>query len=240
MRLRYPESSFGGFTRCDGTVAFYLRVNALLRPESIVLDVGCGRGEYADDPVEARRALRFLRGKCAHVIGLDPDPSAASNACIDEFRPLDCPGWPVDEATVDLCLADNVLEHVADPVGFLSECRRVLRPGGYLCIRTSNALGYASMLARIIPNTAHSAILKRVQPERDAVDIFPTLHRCNTRRRLQSALNASRLDGYVYAHGPEPSYLEFSATAYALGAVWARLGPLALQNTLLAFARRTV
>ena len=46
----YPETTFGGFTRVDGTMAFYLRVRSLLCPDSVVLDVGCGRGEYGEDP----------------------------------------------------------------------------------------------------------------------------------------------------------------------------------------------
>ncbi len=46
----YPESRYGGFTDIDGTVAFFARVNALLRPSFTVLDFGCGRGSHIDDP----------------------------------------------------------------------------------------------------------------------------------------------------------------------------------------------
>lgn len=59
----YPETEFGGFADIDGTLAFYRRVNALLTPDSVVLDVGCGRGEYRDDPIPIRRDARILRGK---------------------------------------------------------------------------------------------------------------------------------------------------------------------------------
>lgn len=45
MGLYYPESRFGGFTDVDGTVAFYTRVQSLVEAGSVVLDVGCGRGE---------------------------------------------------------------------------------------------------------------------------------------------------------------------------------------------------
>lgn len=38
----YPEARFGGFSDIDGTMAFYLRVNALLGCDSVVLDFGCG------------------------------------------------------------------------------------------------------------------------------------------------------------------------------------------------------
>ena len=47
----YPENRAGGFSRCDGTVQFYQRVRALLRPNYVVLDFGAGRGAaYYQDP----------------------------------------------------------------------------------------------------------------------------------------------------------------------------------------------
>lgn len=44
----YPEARFGGFTDIDGTIAFFNRVNSLIETSSVVLDVGCGRGAYAE------------------------------------------------------------------------------------------------------------------------------------------------------------------------------------------------
>lgn len=89
--LFYPEVGVGGFAHVDGTIAFYLQVNALLDSASTVLDVGCGRGEYADDPVQTRLKLRVLRGKCANVLGIDPDPASRANPFIDEFRRITSP-----------------------------------------------------------------------------------------------------------------------------------------------------
>lgn len=48
----FPEVSAGGFTRMDGTVEFYTRVNALLRPDMTVLDFGAGRGAGLVDAPE--------------------------------------------------------------------------------------------------------------------------------------------------------------------------------------------
>ena len=79
----YHEAHFGGFTRTDGTMAFHQRVNALITPSSVVLDIGCGRGEYAEDQVAIRRELRCRGGKCAAVIGIERDSAATSNPCID-------------------------------------------------------------------------------------------------------------------------------------------------------------
>ena len=84
----YPECR-GGFSHVDGTIVFYARVNALLDPKGVVLDLGCGRGAHREDPSEFRRALRVVRGKVDTVIGLDVDPRAAENPFIDEFRLLE-------------------------------------------------------------------------------------------------------------------------------------------------------
>ena len=47
----YPESKFGCFTDVDGSIAFFSRVNSLLKSNFVVLDVGCGRGASFDDDI---------------------------------------------------------------------------------------------------------------------------------------------------------------------------------------------
>jgi SAM-dependent methyltransferase len=42
--------------------------------------------------------------------------------------------WPVEDASVDVVLATETLEHVPEPAGFLAEARRVLRPGGRIVL----------------------------------------------------------------------------------------------------------
>lgn len=99
----YPESRFGGFTDVDGTVIFYSRIGALVRPCFVVVDCGCGRGSHSEDPSAFRRNLRCFKGKVSKVIGLDVDASAAENQTIDEFRQL-VPGrpWPLENQSADL------------------------------------------------------------------------------------------------------------------------------------------
>jgi len=153
--LFYPESRFGGFSDIDGTIAFYMRVNALLKPSDTVLDVGCGRGAYQDDPIAIRRNLRILKGKVKKVIGIDVDAAAQSNPFLDEFRFIGDDEWPIEADSVDLILSDYVLEHIVDVDRFFFEARRVLKNGGYLCIRTSNRWSYIGLFSRLIPNQYH-------------------------------------------------------------------------------------
>jgi SAM-dependent methyltransferase len=235
----HPESSFGGFTDLDGAIKFFARVQELLPPDGTALDVGCGRGTQDDDPVRVRRNLRILRGKCARVIGIDVDPTAAENRFIDEFRLIEAEGrWPVENASIDLALADFVVEHLADPDAFFAEAARTIRPGGHICMRTINAHSYVGIASRLVPARWHVRVLSRAQAARQARDVFPTLYRCNTRRKLTRALVAHGFDPVVYGSEDEPAYLTFNRFAYAAGLLHRRLAPQALRVGLVAWGRR--
>ncbi|MBI4433269.1 class I SAM-dependent methyltransferase [Candidatus Uhrbacteria bacterium] len=237
----YPESRFGGFTDLDGTLTFFTRVNALLTSTSVVLDVGCGRGEYLEDAVPIRRATRTLRGKCARVIGVDVDPIGKTNQALDEFRLLTLgERWPIDDSSTDLLLCDHILEHVAQPEQFFSECRRVIKPGGYICIRTPNRLNYIALIAQIIPNKYHARVLAKAQEDRHEEDVFPTLYRCNTRGTLRRLLTTHGFTNVVYGYEAEPTYLSFSRICYALGVLHQRLAPNACKAALFAFGQKHI
>ncbi len=85
------------------------------RPDARVLDIGCGCGANA-------RAIRAFAPE-VRVTGIEPNERAADlarAACSDVFegtleRWLDVSGKPHYEAVV----LSDVLEHIADPVGFL-------------------------------------------------------------------------------------------------------------------------
>jgi SAM-dependent methyltransferase len=235
----YPESRFGGFTNIDGTIAFYTRVNALLTPASIVLDVGCGRGMYRSDPVKSRRDLRILRGKVGKVIGIDVSPAGKDNPCLDEFRQIEGEHWPIEDGSIDLVICDNVLEHLEKPETFFIESNRVLRKGGVISLRTANSWNYIALISRLIPNKFHSKVTSFVQAGRKEEDVFPTYYRCNSVKKISSML---KIHGFtqqaVYGYEAEPSYLSFSRLAYWLGVVHQKIAPNRLRATVIAFGRK--
>lgn len=51
--------------------------------------------------------------------------------------------FPEANATYDVCVLDNVLEHIAQPQTTLAECHRITGPGGGLVIVVPGARGYA-------------------------------------------------------------------------------------------------
>jgi hypothetical protein len=90
----------------------------------------------------------------------------------------------------------------------------------------------------MVPNRLHQGVLSRVHDERRSRDVFPTVYRCNTRRRLARGLDAAGFDAAVYGYEAEPVYLAFSTLTYRLGMLHGRLAPSALRVGLHAFARR--
>jgi 2-polyprenyl-3-methyl-5-hydroxy-6-metoxy-1,4-benzoquinol methylase len=239
LEIYYPESAFGGYSRVDGTVPFFTRVQALARPEMTVLDVGCGRGAVADRLEKSPwEKCRVLKGVCKKVIGIDVTEAGRQNPLIDEFRLIESDQWPVETSSIDLLLSDAVLEHLREPDAFFSECSRVVKPGGFVCFRTPNRWGYPYVAATLIPNRLHAKVIGFVQPGRKAHDVFPTYYRANTRRALLRLLKAHQFEGCVFRHISEPSYLGFSRWTYALGVYLHRWLPAALWTGLFVFARR--
>jgi 2-polyprenyl-3-methyl-5-hydroxy-6-metoxy-1,4-benzoquinol methylase len=109
-------------------VAFVRR----LGPVASALDVGCGDGRLsAELDAAALTAADVSRVALARANARLPD------AEIVELEP-DAP-LPLGDAAYDLVLCAETVEHVRDVQLFLSEIRRVLRPGGELALSTPAA-----------------------------------------------------------------------------------------------------
>ncbi len=235
----YPEFKFGGFSSVDGTMSFFTRVQALASPEMVVLDVGCGRGQAADR-FEQRpwERCRVLKGRCQKVIGIDVDPAGQTNPLIDEFRLIQGDRWPIQDSSIDLLVSDAVLEHVPDADAYFRECQRVVKPGGFICLRTPNRWSYVSIIASLVPNRFHDRVVQKVQPGRQAKDVFPTHYRANTLSALRRLMARHGFDGCAYRHIGEPAYLRFSSMAYGFGVFVHRWLPRPMWPMIFAFGRR--
>ncbi|MBU6297934.1 MAG: class I SAM-dependent methyltransferase [Alphaproteobacteria bacterium] len=143
----------GAYSPLDGTVEFYGRINAILQRESVVLDLGAGRGAwFCEDRCRYRRELRSIRGKVAEYVGADIDCVVLSNSTTDRNVIITDGRIPLTSASVDLIIADYVLEHIENVAQLRNEIARVLKPGGVFCARTPHALNYVSIAARMIRN----------------------------------------------------------------------------------------
>ncbi len=236
----FPEIAAGGFSRLDGTVQFYNRVNALLRPDMVVLDFGAGRGAgLVENRCEYRRSLQMLRGKVARVVGVDVDPAVRDNPGLDEAR-LVAPDDPLpfEDGSVDLVLADFVFEHIEHPERCARELDRILRPGGWVCARTPNRWNYVAVAARLIPESLHGRVLGRVQPERKREDVFPAFYRMNDRRTLRRLFPAPRWRDCSYCMSAEPAYLPRRTWVWRTALFVDALLPAGLQSNILVFLQK--
>jgi len=197
----------GDYSPLDGTVEFYGRINAFLKPDFIVADFGAGRGGwYSDDRSSYRRSVRALRNKVSKVIGLDVDRSVLTNPSTDENLVVDGSTLPFPDASIDIVIADYVVEHLEEPAALEQEVFRVLKPGGLFCARTPHTLHYVSIGARLARMATLSTLLKAAQPSRKEIDTFETRYRCNTLRQFSRIWNPARWSGYSYLYTAEPSY----------------------------------
>jgi SAM-dependent methyltransferase len=237
----YPEVRAGGFTRQDGFVEFYTRVNALLGPDSEVLDFGAGRGLWATEPLpELHKRLRAFHERVARVRGVDVDPVVLDNPALASAEVIE-PGarLPFEDESFDVVVADHVLENVdeADAATVAGELMRVLKPGGWLAARTPNKWGMIGVGARAVPNGQHTRMLRRLQPDRKAEDVFPVRYSMNTRRQLARYFPPPH-ELVVYGHASEPTYFGSSAPAWRVVQLANRLTPPALAQTLMVFVRK--
>jgi 2-polyprenyl-3-methyl-5-hydroxy-6-metoxy-1,4-benzoquinol methylase len=96
-----------------------------------VLDVGCAEGRFTAALADA--------GSLAVGIEVAEEPlrRARSRRPDLDLRVVSPDGaWGLADSSFDAVWAGEVIEHVADTAGWLSEVRRVLRPGGLLLLST--------------------------------------------------------------------------------------------------------
>lgn len=146
--------------------------------------------------------------------------------------------WPMESGSVDAAIADCVIEYLAEPVSFFSECKRVLKQAGYLCIHTANILCSIGIGSFLVPNRYHANVLKAVQEGRKAESVFSTVYRCNTVHRLRRIMMSNYgFDHACYGFESEPHYLSFSKITYTLGVMHQKYAPAFLKPTIFACER---
>jgi 2-polyprenyl-3-methyl-5-hydroxy-6-metoxy-1,4-benzoquinol methylase len=130
----YHEALWEGVPEGLEPIDFARRADFLLGHVSAgerVLDVGCGEGRFAAVLVDAG----------AKVTGIDVAAEPLRRAHVRrpelDLRQVQAEGaWPLEDASFDVVWAGEVIEHLRDTAGWLSEVRRVLRSGGKLLLST--------------------------------------------------------------------------------------------------------
>jgi SAM-dependent methyltransferase len=109
-------------------LAHWLRAEAagLAGRQVRILDVGCGPKPY----------FPFFEDVASEYVGVDvvENPAAELRGAVEAL--------PVEDASFDLVLCTQVLEHADDPAKAVAELRRVTRPGGRVLASTHGVQVY--------------------------------------------------------------------------------------------------
>jgi len=151
-------------------------------PKYDVLDVGCNAGTQC--------AVWAERGHRVHgldinkpLLDLARERASAKEYSID-FRLGSATALPWPDQSMDVCIALELLEHVANWQECLRELKRVLRPGGVVFVTTTNALCPKQSEFNLVGYSWYPGFLKRhyerlaitTRPELANYAKFPAVH----------------------------------------------------------------
>ncbi len=200
-RLSHPEWQ-------PATELFATLVRHYLKPNSHILDLGCGRGglvEQLDHPLH-------------HIVGADPDLHS-----LEEHR-LALPRivtfsdhLPLADNSFDLIFSSWLLEHLEQPYRTFVSISRVLRPGGFFVFITPNGRHPLALLNRAFGRLGRlQGYLVENLYGRSHTDTFPTYYRANTSTDLERLGQENGLLLNQLYMIPDPTYLAFTPGLFRL------------------------
>lgn len=98
-----------------------------------VVEVACGSGQGAGLLQSIARS--FIAGDCSQALLTSARRHYGSRI---DFREFSAEALPIADGSTDVVVILEAIYYVADLERFFVECKRVLRPGGWLLIATAN------------------------------------------------------------------------------------------------------
>lgn len=185
------------------TEVFATYVRRELKPESRILDLGCGRGGL----------LEQLTHPLSRAMGIDPDYISLREHRLPRLPRAvalsDC--LPIVAESFDIVTGSWLLEHLADPARTFSAASRVLQPGGAFIFITPNASHPIAWLNRIAGRLGwvQGQMVARIYG-RAGDDTFSTFYRANTPAVIDGLARGAQLNLETLELIPDPSYLAFN------------------------------
>lgn len=108
-----------------------IRIRNLLKPKSIVLEIGCSTGHF----------LFSIKDMVKKVVGIELEPRYAEFArkyCKIQVYDKPLGETPVRVKQFDIIFMFQVFEHIPNPLEFLLLCKKYLKPNGIIYIEVPN------------------------------------------------------------------------------------------------------
>ncbi len=153
----YALSKDDTFDTHQQNLVWQLLGDTPITTQSIVVDVGCAIGGplgWVIDRYHPRRAfgIEYSDFNVRNARQIWRNQSASPR-----FIQADAQRLPIASASVDVLINLESALHYPDKPAFLAECRRVLRPGGWLCLGdiTARLFPPVGMLAGVFQEGVH-------------------------------------------------------------------------------------
>lgn len=212
---------FGHLTPADWYEAL---LDALVTPQTIWLDVGCGRDLSPGNEATARR----LADRCCKLVGIDPSDNVDDNTFVHERLKMPIEKHPPGRA-YNLITLRMVAEHVEAPEDVVRQLASLLLPGGRIVIYTVAGFSPSVIVAASTPLWVHHAV-KRLLWRTEERDTFPTVYRMNTRSTLKRLFCAEGLSEEMFAYlGDCRATARFRLLQYVELSLWKMLSLIGLR-----------
>ncbi len=207
-RTFYPQYADGWDNRL-----FRCQVLKHLSKNIKLLDLGAGAG--------ISKQMNF-KNSAASVDGVDLDRRVLKNPYLDEAKVSSVETLTYNDASFDVVICNNVLEHLSSPLLVFKEVYRVLRPGGFFIMKTPNKFHYVPVLARLTPYWFHR-FYNKIRG-RQEVDTFPVIYKINSYNDIVRNAKKSgfKIESIEITEG-RPEYLRINFLFYLFGILYEKL-----------------
>lgn len=157
-------------------------VAGLSTPGSIILDVGCGTGEY----------LQTIDSLGYNAFGIDLSYKALSLCQSGNVMCASARYLPIADGSIDLILAILIIEHVKEDKRVFQEFTRILKPKGFAIVMVPRTYSLAGLYINIIEHI-YKKIRRFLALGSSVYDLIP-VHKTFTKKDINSWADHNNLN----------------------------------------------